>query len=149
MHRLAGNVEWQVGAIDDATHEAQPVGKEILRLVVDEHFAAVEAYTRLHTTKTEAFHILSWRVEDGVDFEGRIGVEVKPKARLVEGLGLKFIELFVFFFGDVALTFEPDRTDGVEFLAVHQNRELHEGGIFFDNFFDTSLLRKVFILILE
>ena len=149
LHRLAGNVERQVGAVDDATHEAQPVGKEILRLVVDEHFAAVEAYTRLHTAKTEAFHIFSWRVEDGVDFEGCIGVEVKPKARLVEGLGLEFVELFVFFLGDVALTFEPDRADGVEFLAIHQYGELHEGGILFNDLFDTILLREVLILILE
>ena len=74
---------------------------------------------------------------------------MKPEARLVEGLGLKFIELFVFFFRDFAFTFEPDRADGVEFLAVHQNGELHEGGIFFDDFFNTSLLGKVFILILE
>ena len=149
MHRLAGDVQRQVGAVDDATHEAQPVGKEIFWLTVDEHFAAIEAYTRFHTTKPKAFHILSWCVEEGVDFEGCIGVEVKPKARLVESLGLKFVEIFVFFLGDVALTLEPDRADGVELLAIHQYGELHEGGILFNDLFDTILLREVFILILE
>ena len=83
--------------------------------------------------------IFSVGVEDGVDFEGRVSVEVKPEARLVEGLGLKFIEIFVFL-RRLRLTFEPDRADGVVSRRPPKLGIVRKRNIFDD--FDTSLLAK-------
>ena len=43
---------------------------------------------------------------------------MQPEAWIVEGLGLEFVELLVFVFGDVVFVLQPDRADGEGSVAV-------------------------------
>ena len=72
---------------------------------------------------------------------------MEPETRIIECLGLELVEFLVLLFGDVVFVFKPDRTDGVEGLAIDFDGELHEGGIFFDDLFDPVFFREVFILL--
>ena len=93
--------------------------------------------------------IFSGSEEQGIDRDGCVGSEVQPEAWIVKGVGLEFVELFVFLVGDIAFAFEPERLHGFKLVTIDLDRELHEAGVAFDDAFEFILLGKLLILILE
>ena len=73
LHRLAGNVEGQIGRIDHAAQKAQPLGQQPLRLVVDEDLLAVERDAWLHAAEAEALDVFLRGEKQCVDGERGVG----------------------------------------------------------------------------
>ena len=74
---------------------------------------------------------------------------MQPEARIVKGVGLEFVELFVFLVGDVAFALEPERLNGLQLVAIDLDRELHEAGVALDDAFELILLGEILVLVLE
>ena len=149
LHGLAGDVQREIGGIDDALEEAQPLGEQALGLGVDEDVFAVERDARLHAAEAEALLVLLRREEQGVDGERGVGVEVEAEARLVEGLGLELVELGVLLVLDCRLRAQPERLDLVDLLAVEVDRERDERGVVLEDAFHLGGLGELLLVVLE
>ena len=136
LHRLAGDVEREVFAIDDALHEAEPLGEQVLGFGVDEDLAAVEGNGGLEAGHAEFLGVVLGDKEEGVDGERGVGAEVQAEAGLVVGVGLEFVELGVFLVLDLVLRAEPEGLDGVDMFVVKLDRERYEGAVALEDFLD-------------
>src|SRR5690606_17664456 len=91
LHRLARNIQRQILTVDHTLQEPEPVGKQILRLGVDQDFTTIEADTWLGAAEAELFLILLRDEQEAMDRERRVGAEVQTVARPVKGVAEKFV----------------------------------------------------------
>ena len=61
---------------------------------------------------------------------------METEARVVVGVGLKFVELGIFLVFDFVFRAKPEGLDGVDALAVEIDGERDEGAVTFDDFLD-------------
>ena len=149
LHRLARNIQRQVGAIDHSLHEPHPFRKQTLRFGVDQHFLAVEGNARLEFVHTEALHVFRRHEKQGVDRDRRVRGKVESELGLIESLGLELVERLVFLFGDLALVLEPERFDLIDPLSVDHDGEPDEVAVGLDEMFDSMILGILLLLFLE
>lgn len=126
LHGLAGDVEREIFAVDDAADEAHPVGEKLGGLGVDEDLFAVEGDAGLGLTHAHEFHVLLGEEEEGVDDERGVCLKVEAIAGGVPGVGGEFVEVVVLLVGDGVLGFEPDGVNGVDALAIEIDGEADE-----------------------
>jgi len=136
-------VQRKIFAIDDALDRAEPLGEQILRVGLDENFAAVERDAGLGAREAKLFRVFLRDEEQGVDLERGVGVEVQAQAGLVVGVGLEFVELGVLLVLDLALAAQPEGLDGVDAGAVEIDRETDEGAVALEEVLDAVLLGVV------
>ncbi len=139
LHRLARDVERDVGAVHDALHEAHPVRQQALGRGIDEHLAAIERHGRLGFREAHALRVFRRSEDQRVDRERRVGGEVQAIGRLVPCLACKLIERLVFVLADLGLILEPECLHLVDALAIEQDREADEVAIGLDEVFHAGL----------
>lgn len=118
LHAFTGNIEGEVGTIDDASEETEPFGEEPFGLGVYEDFSAVKGDAAFCSVEAEFFGIFFWNVKECVDGEGGVGVKMEPEKRVIEGFGLEFVEFLIFFVFEFGFSAKPEGLDGIEFFVV-------------------------------
>eukprot|EP00968_Pinguiococcus_pyrenoidosus_P011485 scaffold923_cov256-Pinguiococcus_pyrenoidosus.AAC.62 len=149
LRLLTRHRQGQVFAVDHAAEEPQPVGHDVLAAVLDEDLPRVDADALLHAAHPELLRVVARHEEDGLDVDGRVGAEVQPLHRRVEGAGDVPVEVRVLLLRDVLLRLRPQGLHGVHLLAVHRDGVVHEVGVAPDDVFHAGLLRKLLGVLLE
>ena len=147
---FAGNIQRQVGRINQPFGETQIFGQEVFALVHNEHVARIQLQAGFVVGVVKIVGgVLGYAKQRGV-FEGAFRLDVEDFKRclpLVKLLLKKFVVVFARDFGLVA---RPERLHGIDranfnrrlvlFLALdfkaHLDGIAHEVGIFFDKAFE-------------
>ena len=118
LEHLARDVEREILRVDDAAHEAQPLGQQLAALVHDEDAAHVEldAVVRAFAV-VEVEGRLARHVEQGLRLEGALDRRADPEHRVLEVVGDVLVELVELALFDLGLGPRPDRLHRVERLV--------------------------------
>ena len=107
-----GDVERDVGRVDDAVQQGHKLGDDALQLVGDKDLVAVE----LHAVFLEVELVLDFReIEDAGEVEGVVHVEVDLEHRVLEVHRIEFVvELLVVLIGEGGRRLLPERVGVVD-----------------------------------
>ena len=116
LEHLAGDVERQVAAIDDAAHEAQIQGQKLLGVVHDEDALHVEleAARPLAVPQVEGRPL--GNVQQAGVFQLALHPVVAPSGGILEVVGDVLVELLVLVLADVVAGPRPERLGGIDGL---------------------------------
>ena len=133
LHRLAGDVEREILAVDDPLEKAEPFGEEPLGFSLDEYLPAVQVHLGLHPPHAHRFEVPLRHEEQGLDGDRGVRVEMQPEERLVMIVPDESVKLVVLLLLDLILAPGPNRLDRVEPLGVQLNGKRDEAGITLDD----------------
>ena len=174
LEDFPGNVQRQIGRIDDPFDETEVVRDQLFAFVADEHAANIQLKTLLTIVHEHVERLLGRQIEQSLEFAGSFGGKVNRAERRVVIVGNVLVELGIFIFCNIALGTGPDgfhRVQGLlfslfdgagafDFFAinpfggftsgnVHDNRILDVVGVLLDDRADLPLVQICLELLLE
>ena len=115
LQHFARDIERQVFAIDDAAHEAQPFGQDLLRVIHDEHALHEQSHAALLLVDQVLRRLLGDE-QQARQLVRALDFEVRPRQRVIPVMARVLVELDVLLLGDLALRPSPDRAGGIDRL---------------------------------
>ena len=136
LHRLARDIQRQILAVDHPLDEAEVRRQEILRLLLDQHFARVELDLPLDPPLQQAALAGRGDVEEGVQIDRCVGRDVQVEERLAVVEGQLLVELLVLLVGDLMRLLPPEGRLLIRLLVIDVDREGDEVGVALDRLLD-------------
>ena len=120
LEHLAGNIQRQIGGVDDTLYEAEILGQEFLAFMGDEHPADIELQAGLGLAPEEIEGAFGGHEHEGLELHRALGRHVDDFGGLLGIARDLLIELVVFLWLYFALALEPDGFATVEGLRLFQ-----------------------------
>ena len=149
LHRLAGDVEREVLAVDDPLQEAEPLRQQVLWPGVDQDLPAVERHGRLKPGKAHLLRVALGNEEQGVDRDRRIRAEMEPEPGRLRVVGLELVELVVLLVLDLAFAPKPERLDRVDPLSIQVDWKRDKRAVPLQDLPDPPFLAEFGALVLQ
>jgi hypothetical protein len=154
LQDFPGDVEGQVGGIDDAADEAQVGGHQLARVLHDEHPLHVELHAGLGIPVPQVEGGVGGHVEQGGVILAAFHLDVGPGQGILVVVAHVLVEGLVFVLGDVVLGAGPEGVGPVgglrlAFLVGKFHRDGDMVGILADDGFDAPVVEELGLVILQ